>query len=88
MFAGKETAQQGADNVAAAWEKLTDKLGRENQVKYYRISMGSDLRARRLETTRPRASCRRGRPAVEARLRRSSTWRRRRTSASVSERQT
>jgi multiple sugar transport system substrate-binding protein len=40
VYAGKETAQQGADNVAAAWEKLTDKLGRENQVKYYRISMG------------------------------------------------
>ena len=39
-FAGKQTAQQGADNVAAAWDKLTDKLGRENQVKYYRISMG------------------------------------------------
>ena len=32
-FAGKETAQQGADNIAAAWEKLTDKLGRDNQVK-------------------------------------------------------
>ena len=40
VFAGKLTAQQGADNVAAAWEKLTDKLGRENQVKYYRIAMG------------------------------------------------
>jgi multiple sugar transport system substrate-binding protein len=40
VFAGKETTQQGADNVAAAWEKLTDKLGRENQVKYYRIAMG------------------------------------------------
>ena len=39
-FAGKETAQQGADNVAAAWNKLTDKLGRENQIKYYRIAMG------------------------------------------------
>jgi multiple sugar transport system substrate-binding protein len=39
-FAGKQTAQQGADNVAAAWEKLTDKLGRDNQIKYYRISMG------------------------------------------------
>ena len=39
-FAGKGTAQQGADNIAAAWEKLTDKLGRENQIKYYRISMG------------------------------------------------
>jgi multiple sugar transport system substrate-binding protein len=40
VFAGKETAQQGADNIAAAWEKLTDKLGRENQQKYYRIAMG------------------------------------------------
>ena len=40
VFAGQLTAQQGADNVAAAWDKLTDKLGRENQVKYYRISMG------------------------------------------------
>jgi multiple sugar transport system substrate-binding protein len=39
-FAGKQTAQQGADNVVAAWEKLTDKLGRDNQVKYYRIAMG------------------------------------------------
>ncbi len=39
-FAGKQTAQQGADNIAAAWDKLTDKLGRENQVKYYRIAMG------------------------------------------------
>jgi multiple sugar transport system substrate-binding protein len=39
-FAGKQPAQQGADNVAAAWEKLTDKLGRENQIKYYRIAMG------------------------------------------------
>jgi multiple sugar transport system substrate-binding protein len=40
VFAGKETAQQGADNIATAWDKRTDKLGRENQVKYYRISMG------------------------------------------------
>jgi multiple sugar transport system substrate-binding protein len=39
-FAGKQTAQQGADAIAAAWDKLTDKLGRDNQVKYYRISMG------------------------------------------------
>ena len=40
VFAGKETAQQGADNIASAWEKLTDKLGRDQQVKYYRIAMG------------------------------------------------
>ena len=39
-FAGKQTAQQGADNIAAAWDALTDKLGRDNQVKYYRIAMG------------------------------------------------
>jgi len=35
-----DAVSQLADNVAAAWEKLTDKLGRENQIKYYRISMG------------------------------------------------
>ena len=40
VFAGKETAQAGADAIAAAWEKLTDKLGRDNQAKYYRIAMG------------------------------------------------
>ena len=40
IYAGKETAQQGADNIAAAWEKLTDKLGREQQIKYYKIAMG------------------------------------------------
>ncbi len=40
VFAGKETAQQGADKIAAAWDALTDKLGRDNQVKYYRIAMG------------------------------------------------
>jgi len=40
VFAGKESAQQGADNIAAAWDRLTDKLGRTNQVSYYRIAMG------------------------------------------------
>ena len=40
IYAGKESAQVGADKIAAAWEALTDKLGRENQVKYYRIAMG------------------------------------------------
>jgi multiple sugar transport system substrate-binding protein len=40
VFAGKETAKQGADNIAFAWEQLTNKLGRENQINYYRISMG------------------------------------------------
>ena len=29
IFAGKEKPQEGADKIAAAWEKLTDQLGRE-----------------------------------------------------------
>lgn len=40
VFAGKETAQQGADNIAAAWEKLTDQIGRDKQVKLYQASLG------------------------------------------------
>ena len=39
-FAGKQTAQAGADAIAAAWEKLTDKLGRDNQIKLYKASLG------------------------------------------------
>ncbi|TIU78092.1 MAG: sugar ABC transporter substrate-binding protein, partial [Mesorhizobium sp.] len=39
-FAGKMTAQEGADAIAAAWEKLTDQIGRENQVKLYKASLG------------------------------------------------
>ncbi len=40
VFAGKLTAQQGADNIAASWERLTDKLGREQQVALYKASLG------------------------------------------------
>jgi multiple sugar transport system substrate-binding protein len=40
VFAGKMTAQQGADSIAAAWDKLTDQIGRENQLKLYRASLG------------------------------------------------
>lgn len=40
VFAGKLTAQQGAENVAAAWEKLTDKIGREKQIAWYKASLG------------------------------------------------
>jgi multiple sugar transport system substrate-binding protein len=40
IFAGQMTAQQGADNIAAAWEKLTDQIGRENQIKLYKASLG------------------------------------------------
>ncbi len=40
IFAGKETAQAGADNIAAAWEKLTDQIGRDSQIKLYKGSLG------------------------------------------------
>jgi len=39
-FAGQNDAQTGANNIAAAWEKLTDQIGRENQIKLYRSSLG------------------------------------------------
>ncbi|HVZ00945.1 MAG TPA: hypothetical protein VHA35_15665 [Dongiaceae bacterium] len=40
IFAGQVPAQQGADNIAAAWEKLTDQIGRDNQIKLYKASLG------------------------------------------------
>ena len=40
VFAGKVKAQKGADNIAAAWEKLTDQLGREKQIELYKASLG------------------------------------------------
>jgi multiple sugar transport system substrate-binding protein len=40
VYAGKLTAQQGADNVAQLWEALTDKLGREKQIAFYKASLG------------------------------------------------
>jgi multiple sugar transport system substrate-binding protein len=40
IFAGGTTAQAGADAIAAAWEKITDQIGRENQVALYRASLG------------------------------------------------
>ncbi|HEY1723709.1 MAG TPA: twin-arginine translocation signal domain-containing protein [Magnetospirillaceae bacterium] len=39
-YAGKVDAQGCANNIAAAWEKLTDQLGRENQIKLYKSSLG------------------------------------------------
>ncbi len=39
-FAGKMDAQAGADAIAAAWEKLTDQLGRDQQIKLYKASLG------------------------------------------------
>ena len=40
IYAGKMKAQEGADAIAAAWEKRTDQLGRENQIKLYKSSLG------------------------------------------------
>src|SRR3954463_4802605 len=40
IFAGQMAAQAGADAIAAAWEKLTDQLGRDNQIKLYKASLG------------------------------------------------
>jgi multiple sugar transport system substrate-binding protein len=40
VFGGKIGAQAGADNIAAAWEKLTDHLGRDKQLALYRASLG------------------------------------------------
>ena len=40
VFAGKATAQQGADAIAAAWEKITDQIGREKQIALYKASLG------------------------------------------------
>jgi multiple sugar transport system substrate-binding protein len=40
IFAGKFDAQTGADNIAAAWEKLTDQIGRKKQLELYRASLG------------------------------------------------
>ena len=40
IFAGSATAQAGADAIAAAWEKITDGIGRDNQIKLYKASLG------------------------------------------------
>ncbi len=40
IYAGQFDAQTGADNIAAAWEKLTDQIGRERQIQLYKASLG------------------------------------------------
>jgi multiple sugar transport system substrate-binding protein len=37
---GEATAQEALDQVAAEWEAITDRLGREQQAQYYRESLG------------------------------------------------
>lgn len=40
-FAGQyKSAQETADAIAAAWEKITDQIGRESQIKLYKSSLG------------------------------------------------
>lgn len=40
-FAGQYAgAQETADAIAAAWEKITDQIGRESQIKLYKTSLG------------------------------------------------
>ena len=40
IFAGQYSAQKGADNIAAAWERITDQIGRKKQIQLYRASLG------------------------------------------------
>ena len=36
----RSTRRTGADAIAAAWEKITDQIGRDNQIKLYKASLG------------------------------------------------
>ncbi len=40
IYAGQLKVQEGADQIAAAWEKRTDQIGRDNQIKLYKASLG------------------------------------------------
>ncbi len=41
IYAGQyASAQEGADAIAAAWEKITDQIGRDSQVALYKASLG------------------------------------------------
>ncbi len=40
IYAGQSGAQEGADKIAAAWEKITDQIGRESQIALYKASQG------------------------------------------------
>ncbi|MEZ5924460.1 MAG: substrate-binding domain-containing protein [Hyphomicrobiaceae bacterium] len=40
-YAGQyKSAQETADAIAAAWDKITDQIGRDNQIKLYKASLG------------------------------------------------
>ena len=41
IYAGQyASAQEGADAIAAAWEKITDQIGRDSQIALYKASLG------------------------------------------------
>jgi multiple sugar transport system substrate-binding protein len=40
IWSGGSDAQSGADRIAAAWEKITDEIGRDKQVALYKASLG------------------------------------------------
>ena len=40
IYAGQFDAQTGADNIAKAWDKITDQIGRESQIALYKASLG------------------------------------------------
>ena len=40
IYAGQYAAQEGADRIAAAWEKITDQIGRDSQIALYKASLG------------------------------------------------
>jgi len=41
IYAGQYgSAQEGADAIAAAWDKITDQIGRDSQIKLYKASLG------------------------------------------------
>jgi multiple sugar transport system substrate-binding protein len=40
IWGGASDAQTGADKIAAAWEKITDGIGRDKQIALYKASLG------------------------------------------------
>jgi multiple sugar transport system substrate-binding protein len=42
FFAGKMTRQEAMQQIEQEWEKTTDRVGRESQLKAYRSSLGSE----------------------------------------------
>ncbi|MGL4489108.1 MAG: ABC transporter substrate-binding protein [Rhizobiaceae bacterium] len=42
IYAGQyKSVQEGADAIAAAWEKITDQIGRDKQIALYKASLGA-----------------------------------------------